>query len=67
MTRYFSLAPRWLIVIVALGATIVLVPEMQSISAHSDARQSFVRTMVIELVAIGLAVALTAFLVVAAS
>jgi len=66
VTRYFSLAARWLIVMVALGAT-MFGPEMQSISAHSDGRQSFVRTMVIELVAIGLAVALTAFLVVAAS
>jgi copper transport protein len=56
-------------VAVAAGAFnhFVLIPEMQSISAHDDARQSLVRTMIIELTAIGVAVALTAFLVVAAS
>jgi len=65
------LVAKVLIVAVAVAAGafnhFVLVPEMQAISAHSDARQSFVRTMVIELVAIGLAVVATAFLVVAAS
>lgn len=45
----------------------VLVPELQSLSAHDDARQSFVRTIVIEAVALGFAVLVTAVLVAAAS
>ena len=65
------LVAKVLIVAVAVAAGafnhFVLIPEMQSISAHDDARQSLVRTMVIELIAIGVAVALTAFLVAAAS
>jgi copper transport protein len=65
------LIAKSLIVVLAAAAGafnhFVLVPEMAAVSAYSDERQSFVRMILIELVAIGAALALTAFLVVAAS
>lgn len=45
----------------------VLVPELRSLSAHDDARQSFVRTISIEVAALTVAVLVTAAMVAAAS
>ena len=45
----------------------VLVPELQAISAHDDARPSFLRTLKIEVAALGVALIVTAVLVAAAS